>query len=182
MDNFEYSREVNKGLDSIYVKYPKMRRGIAQDREIFEVCNQFAGREVVPDANLYALALANPPAYPVDEPKVALNYRSGTQQRDVQEAVAAIDQRNREDWVRDILPRFDVRDWESNFGMAVEFSNGELTLQKFEFLVQNPPRRFKLWFGDERPELLTKIRERLYDRTGRRMTALDIKSLMLNKY
>jgi hypothetical protein len=40
MDNFEYSREVNKGLDSIYVKYPKMRRGIAQDREIFEVCNR----------------------------------------------------------------------------------------------------------------------------------------------
>jgi hypothetical protein len=177
MSEFEY--RVRQGLNQVYAKYPKLRRGIAQDRLIIEECNRFAEREVVPNPDLYALALENPPSYAVDEPKVALNYQSGRQQQDVQAAVAALDQRNREVWLRDILPRYDVKDWEANFQMAVEFANGDLTLTKFEYLLQNPPPNFKLTFGDERPELLAKIQERLYDPYGRRMSNADLKSQML---
>jgi hypothetical protein len=167
-----------RGFAEIFRKYPRLNNEAGR-KHILETIAHFTGRDdAAPTLDLYTLAIENPPSYAVDEPKVGLDYQSGRQQQDVQAAVAAIDQRNREVWVRDILPRYDVKDWEANFKLAVEYSNGELTLAKFEFLIQNTPPGFKLSFGDERADLLAKIKERLYDPHGRRMTESDLRSEM----
>jgi hypothetical protein len=106
------------------------------------------------------------------------DYETQKAQQSVQVAAAQLDQKNREAWVKDILPRYDIKDLEANYNMCLSYCNGELTLGKFEFLIQNTPPGFTLIFGDERQDLLDKIKERLTDPYGRRMSAFDLESQM----
>ncbi len=106
------------------------------------------------------------------------DYATQSAESNARAAAAQQDHKNKQVWEEDILPRYDIKDFEANFRMCVDFSNGDLTLGKFEFLISNTPPGFSLVFGDERQDLLDKIQEKLADPYGRRMTTFDLKTQM----
>lgn len=87
------------------------------------------------------------------------------------------DTRNRAVWERDILPNYDVLDNQANFNLAVDYANGDLTLARFQFMLQNNPNH-GLVFGDQRQDLLEQIQDLITDNFHRTLQPADIKYRM----
>jgi hypothetical protein len=104
-----------------------------------------------------------------------MNYKEQIQQMEQAEQAAAAQQRNDQVW-RQIIDTYPIRDCEANRRMVEDYCGGTITMDKFSFLQQNPPRGYTLAWGEEWQKLLDEILSMLHDPFGRRMTEFDLKS------
>ena len=178
IERFEQEKE--RGLIAIYQKYfPGERRTIARDKQIMEVCNRFAQGEVVPEPDLYSLALQYEESLPDTAPQgPAATYAAESGAQQSHQASDAQEQANRAAWEQ-ILLKYAMASHDANYAMVRDYCGNNITLEKFEFLINNQPKGFNLDWTDEREQLLNEILDLLYDPYGRRMTTADLKSARL---
>lgn len=174
-----YEQQVEQGLRSVYTKYPHLKRNQAQDKAIRDLCNRFATREVVPNADLYALALYDSQTFSgviESAPKgPASTYAAESGAQQAHQATTAQEQANRAAWEQ-ILLKYAIASHDGNYSMVRDYCGNAITVEKFEFLINNRPKGFQLDWTDEREQLLNDILDLLFDPYGRRMSTADLKN------
>ena len=73
------------------------------------------------------------------------------------EAEGQLVEANSNAWRQILREHENVLDSEANFKIVLEFSEGEITGEKFRYLLQEKPAGFDLAFGDDRPKLIAAI-------------------------
>src|SRR5262249_16007397 len=86
-----------------------------------------------------------------------------------------VQQRNDQVW-RQIVDTYPLKDCSANRRMVEDYCNGAITLNKFQFLQQNPPKGYQLAWGEEWQSLLQQILGMLYDPYRRGMRDFELKS------
>jgi hypothetical protein len=77
---------------------------------------------------------------------------------------------------RQVIDEYPLQDCMANFRMLDDYCEHEITLGKFEFLLNNPPAGFSLLWQEEWQSLLQECLSLLRDNYGRRPTNFDLKN------
>jgi len=110
----------------------------------------------------------------VDVISDTIDYQNEVGRREEQATHNAQESVNRQAWST-ILDHWDVSEYEANYTVVRDWCNGEITVEKFQALLEtNPPGLTLDWKGT-RNKIIQEIAGLLEDPTGRRMTALDLK-------
>src|SRR6516164_3294216 len=101
-------------------------------------------------------------------------YQQEIEKKIQQEQVAELQRKNDLAW-RQIVDTYPLKDCTANRRIVEDYCNGVITIDKFQFLQQNPPKGYQLAWGEEWQSLLQEILGMLYDPYGRRMTDHDLR-------
>ena len=106
-----------------------------------------------------------------------VNYTTEVEKQQAANAAAERDRKNREAF-GELLARHELlANTEANFKELVRYAQGELTVGKGEYFLNNPPEGWTLTFRDERNTLIEAIIKKMHDPTQKRFTSFDEKML-----
>src|SRR5260370_3415291 len=86
-----------------------------------------------------------------------MTYTEQLKKKQEADAAAQLAQANADAWRQILREHENVLDSEANFKIVLEFCEGEITGEKFRYLLQEKPTGFDLAYGDDRPKLIAAI-------------------------
>ena len=108
-----------------------------------------------------------------------IDYQTETKKRAEQAASSALDRQNREVWST-ICNHWDVSDHDGNLSLVRSFCGGEITVEKFQLMLDTPGEAESLDWKGTRDRIIAEIADLLEDKTGRRLSDYAFREAVKN--